>query len=96
LARIISEKRIGHIFRDAPGHVKDTPENRQRLLELVEQAENFLGTDARGHSWYVSAEGQRPQLWAVVRGDEIINGGANDAPRSFDPESGLARKEKSR
>jgi hypothetical protein len=44
----IPEGRAGHIFRDAPGHLPDTPGNRGLLQGVADDAGTTLGTDKWG------------------------------------------------
>ena len=39
---------LKHIFRNADGHVPDTPANRQLILDVSNNMNNYLGKDARG------------------------------------------------
>jgi hypothetical protein len=87
----LDERRLRHIFRDAPGHLTDTPANRQLLLALVTDDLNRIGNDRFGNAWYARTMGDGSQLWAVVRQERLINGGRNSEPRVFDAETGLAR-----
>lgn len=93
---VLPESRIRHIFRNAAGHLRDTAGNRQALIELVNNPHNHAGTDRLGHAWYVALQEDGSQLWAIVRRNEILNGGRNEAPREFDPRSGLSNPEKKR
>lgn len=43
---------IKHIFRDAEGHLQDTPANRQKILEMANDPQNYFPElDARGNLW---------------------------------------------
>ena len=88
----ISEKDANHIFKNEPGHFpKDTPENRKLLLELVSNEKNFLGKSGSGSGWYGKVLSNGKQLWAEVRNGLIRNGGLNDIPKKFNPQTGLCR-----
>jgi len=89
----ISEKDVGHIFRNKKGHFsQDTPENRKSLLDLASSTSNFLGKCSRyGNEWYGKILPNGKQLWAVVRNGVIRHGGLNDIPCKFHPEAGLSR-----
>ena len=81
----IDEDRIGHIFRNAPGHFPaDSPSNRRALVEVASEPENFLGTDLFGNDWFAKTRADGTQIWAQVREDTIMNGGVNMTPRKFD------------
>lgn len=38
-----NDSQIKHIFRDKPGHLPDTPENREQLLRTCNDESNYLG-----------------------------------------------------
>lgn len=80
----IDPGRVRHIFRRAPGHLLDTSENREALLLTVRDETHFVGTDAYGNRWYARDRLAGGQLWAVVRGAYLINGGFNEVPRKFE------------
>ena len=41
-----------HIFADRPGHLPDTPRNRQTIVELINDPANRAGIDGNGKTWY--------------------------------------------
>ncbi len=82
-----------HIFRNAPGHMEDTPENRAQLLALISDPAAFAGEDRYGTRWYARTLSDGRQLWAQRRGNRLRNGGINAPPRDFtDPVFGLRRE----
>lgn len=88
----IPDDRVRHVFRDAPGHLVDTPENRQLLIETASDGQNLIGIDQFGTSWYVRMLDDHRQVWVQVRGDEIRNGGVNQPPRTWSPLTGFSAK----
>jgi len=88
----IDETDAAHIFRQAAGHVPDTPANRELLLSTL-ALPNFLGQDRFGNSWYARALSDGRQVWVQSRGNRIRNGGVNDAPRTFNALTGLSKPE---
>jgi hypothetical protein len=81
---------LGHIFRDATGHVADTPENRQLILRTASNPEHYLGTDAYGNTWHAALQPDGKQVWTVSRNGSITNAGVNQTPRTFNPQTGLS------
>jgi hypothetical protein len=78
----IAEDNVGHIFRDAPGHLADdTPANRQLLQDTASNPDNYIGTDSNGVSTYRETLPNGQQAWAEVWNGQITNGGVNDVPR---------------
>ena len=78
----LSEDNLGHIFRDASGHLpNDTPGNRLLLQQAV-SPENYVGTNSTsGVSTYRMALPNGEQVWVEVRNGVITNGGVNQFPR---------------
>ena len=85
----ISQKRLKHIFRDAPGHLLDTSSNRQLLIDTASNLDYYLGKDRWGNDWYAQIQPNGTQVWVQIRQDQIINGGLNQIPRSWHPQLGL-------
>jgi RHS repeat-associated protein len=76
----IDEGAIGHIFREASGHLaEDTPENRS-LIERVVQPDNYVRTGRGGEDLYRETLPDGRQAWAKVFDGAINNGGVNEAP----------------
>jgi hypothetical protein len=83
------DKNKNHLFDDRKGHLIDTPENRQRILDLVKDPTKYLGPDKHGNWWYGEILPDGTQLWGSVWDGEIGNCGLNDTPKEYNPESGL-------
>ncbi len=79
-----------HIFRDAPGHIADTPANRRLLQQVADDRNRTLGTDRFGNTWSARNQADGTQVWTQVRNGVIQNGGVNQVPRSFSPKTGLS------
>ncbi len=81
---------IKHIFRDAPGHLADTPANRKLLQGVADDASTALGTDKFGNVWSARTLDDGTQVWVQSRNGVIKNGGLNQTPRIFDSTTGLS------
>jgi filamentous hemagglutinin len=68
----------------------DTPGNRQLLIDKASDSSNYLGMDKYGNEWYAQILPDGRQGWVQVRGNQIRNGGINDPPKPWDPNSGLS------
>lgn len=86
----ISEGRLGHIFREAEGHLPDTLGNGQLLQGVADDPATTLGSDKYGNIWSARTLNDGSQVWTQTSNGEIINGGLNSIPRTFNPESGLS------
>lgn len=82
-------KQLSHIFRDAEGHVLDTPANRKMIQDVTRDLENFLGLDRYGNQWFAQIRSDGSQVWVKARNGKIINAGVNFPPRSYNPQTGL-------
>ena len=85
---------LKHIFRDVKGHLPDTPENRQKILDVANDANNYIGRDARGNDWYVKIAEDGTQIWVRTRNGIVDNAGANEVPLEWDSETGLYKNNK--
>lgn len=85
-----SDSQIKHIFRNAKGHLEDTPENRKLLLDLANNTEYHAGKDSRGNEWHFKNLDDGSQIWVSIRNGVIQNGGINNPPHSWDDRSGLS------
>jgi filamentous hemagglutinin len=92
----IPEGRLGHVFRDAPGHLLDTPANRKLLQGVADDPATTLGADKFGNTWSARTLDDGTQAWTQTRNGDIINGGLNPTPRPFNPQTGLARPQRPR
>jgi hypothetical protein len=86
----IDEARVGHIFRNAEGHVLDTQANRALLVDVANNRAARLGTDQFGNVWSAATRADGTQVWVQMRNGQIINGGVNATPRTFNPQTGLS------
>jgi hypothetical protein len=80
-----------HMFRDKTGKLKDTIENRKRILDLVKDKRNCYGQDQRGVVWYAKLESDGSQLWAEVNpiNYRVRNCGFNVTSRDWNPLTGF-------
>lgn len=87
-----NESQTKHIFRNAEGHIPDTPENRALLQSVADDPANSLGSDRFGNSWSAKTNPDGTQTWVQTRNGTIINGGVNQTPRTYNPSTGLSGK----
>jgi len=80
---------LKHIFRQAEGHLLDTPKNRKLIFNMATKAKNYLGTDIHGNRWYGEILNNGKQIWAWTRDKLIRDAGINEIPRTFNAISGL-------
>ena len=85
-----------HIFRDAKGHLPDTPENRALLADVANDPATTLGTDRFGNTWSARLLPDGTQVWVQTMGNRIVNGGLNRTPRTFNSQTGLSSASKPR
>lgn len=80
---------LSHIFGNRRGHLPDTPENRQLLLDTSNNQANHLGPNRFGNDVHVSTRPDGSQVWVETRNGIIQNGGANNPPRTWVEGEGL-------
>jgi len=83
-----------HIFDDRPGHLIDTPENREKIINLVKNPENFVTKDRHGKLWFGKILPNGTQLWAHVVKGVVTNCGLNATPLESDPAYGYSNPNK--
>ena len=83
------ESQLKHIFKDKPGHLKDTPENRKLLVNLANKKSKYVGKDKYGNSWNIETTDSGAQNWVRYQNGTINEGGQNQTPRKWDNETGL-------
>lgn len=84
-----NSSQIRHILADRPGHLPDTPRNRQTLVEVANDSDCYVGKSSSGLDWYEKIEPDGSQIWVKVYNGTISDGGINYIPRPFDPETGF-------
>ena len=81
---------LGHIFQDAPGHLPDTPANRELLVDVANDSADYLGPDQHGADWWAETQEDGSQVWARTRNGQVIDGGLNPIPKQYNPVTGLS------
>ncbi len=76
--------RMGHIFRNDPGHVADTYENRKLLEKVANDKSNFSCIDVYDCTIHTKILEDGRQVWVESRGNTIINAGINDKLRDHE------------
>ena len=84
---------ICHIFRNAEGHVLDSPQNRELLENVANDVDCFLGKDKYGNEWYAKILEDGRQVWVEVRNNVIFEGGINEIPKIWNPDTGFKKWE---
>lgn len=86
-----NDSQLKHIFRNDEGHLPDTPENRELLVDLANDEKNHVGKCRRGLDWHSKLNKDGSQYWVSHREGVISDGGVNLIPRGFNEETGLKR-----
>lgn len=86
-----NRSQLMHIFADRPGHIPDTPRNRQLIEALANDRSAFIGIDRYGKAWYARTNANGTQTWASTRDGIVRNCGMNETPNPWDPETGLSK-----
>ena len=84
-----NKSQLDHIFRNASGHLPDTPENRKLLSDLANDESKYRGNDKWGNSWNIRENADGTQDWTRHQNGVINEGGRNLTPINWDPETGL-------
>jgi RHS repeat-associated protein len=92
ISKAIYEKNAKHIFRNAPGHLADTPFNRKLLIQTARNSKNYLGIDQFGNIWHAKLQSDGSQIWTISRNGLIRNGGVNKQPIIFSLKNGLSKE----
>ena len=87
-----NESELGHIFREAEGHVPDSPQNRELLLAVANDESARLQSDQYGNAWAVKLLADGRQIWVQIRSEKIVNAGINAVAREFNPQTGLKKR----
>lgn len=87
-----NDSQIKHLSRKKEGHIADTPENRELLLRVCNDENNYLGTDRYRKRWYAQILPDGRRVWVCTRDGIIQNCGINDTARPWDPDEGLSRR----
>ena len=90
----ISDDKAGHIFRNRPGHISDTPENRTLLIDIAQDLSTRQGIDKHGTAWHSQIRNDGTQIWVQVRENKIRNGGINNPPKSWNAQTGYSASHK--
>jgi len=88
-----SDSKLKHIFRDADGHLPDTPENRKLIQDTANNPNNYLGKDKYGNDWYALTREDGSQVWVQSGNGEIWDAGVNTQPRSWNDQTGLKNQQ---
>jgi len=82
---------LKHIFADRSGHIIDTPQNRQLVLDTAKNQKNYMGPGVNEKEVYGSILPDGTQVWVEVRKGIIQNTGINIKPRTYIPGIGFKR-----
>lgn len=85
----MNNSQLKHIFGNREGHVPDTPQNRQKLIELANNSSKYLGKDKYGNTWHAEINSNGEQWWVRFREKIVNEGGLNARPKQWDPQTGL-------
>lgn len=86
----LNENRATKIFGTREGHLPDTSSNRELLVNVANDPVTTLGADKFGNVWSAKTLPDGSQVWVQTRNGQVWNGGINNPPKSFDPNTGLA------
>ena len=84
-----NDAQIKHIFRQADGHLPDTPGNRKLISDLANDVHYFRGKDKYGNDWHIRDNQDGTQDWVRHQNMVINECGKNIIPRTWNLETGL-------
>uniref|UniRef100_UPI000691F5F9 hypothetical protein n=1 Tax=Campylobacter sputorum TaxID=206 RepID=UPI000691F5F9 len=90
IVNIITDNKAKKIFGTREGHIIDTPQNRELLINVANDTKLVLGKDKFGNTWSGKLLDNGEQVWTQTRNGQIINGGINKTPKNFNSETGLS------
>ncbi len=86
----LTDNRATKIFGTRDGHIADTPGNRALLTGVANDPTTTLGPDKFGTVWSAKIQPDGTQVWVQTRNGQVWNGGVNQTPVPYNPETGLA------
>lgn len=90
----VTDKFAKKIFGKREGHLPDTPENRKLLQDVANDSKTTLGLDKHGNEWSSKIMDDGSQVWTQTRNGNVINGGLNKTPKTYNSETGLSATER--
>ena len=85
------DAQLKHIFGKRKGHLPDTKENRQMLMELANDMDFHKGRDKYGNDWHIRNNADGTQDWVRHMNQKINEGGRNESPLLWNNKTGLNR-----
>jgi len=85
---------INHLFDNRDGHLINTEANKQIIMNLIKNPENFIIRDDFKKYWFAKTLDDGTQIWAHIINDVITNCGINETPREGNSGTGLSRLDK--
>ncbi|PVX82656.1 hemagglutinin repeat-containing protein [Paraburkholderia unamae] len=86
----LTDNRATKIFGTRDGHIADTAQNRALLTDVANDPTTTLGPDKFGTVWSAKIQPDGTQVWVQTRNGQVWNGGVNQTPLPYNPETGLA------
>ena len=69
--------------------IRQKIEHYWKRLPMILQ--NIRGTDKYGNEWYTKTQSDGSQVWVESRNGNIFEGGVNNTPKPWNPETGLKK-----
>jgi filamentous hemagglutinin len=64
------------------------------LIDVANDISTRRGIDQHGTAWHSQIRNDGSQVWLQVRGNKITNGGINNPPKVWDPQTGYSAPNK--